>query len=213
MNLHNMTFLCTHNPSTARSPQYLNLSQKKHLDNHYLQRLYSQIVPKFPKIKLFLPISTPLLVKSKQYFIQNIPTNPNSFWQYQNSVFLPTLQIVIEKVAIKSRLQQAAYPHYPLSVILLCVVSVNPIKNIETTIAPQQKHVIPREIINIARPLQHHKLRKDGNGLQIYRKSPQNFQRRELVMDEYGEDSAGNEQEDGAEGIVFSVVRHLDHLV
>ena len=64
---------------------------------------------------------------------------------------------------------------YPLRIMWLCYISVDPVQDVESPVKPQEKYVVSCKIVHILCSLQQNQLRQDRNRFQIYREGPQNL--------------------------------------
>lgn len=53
-----------------------------------------------------------------------------SGWQLKLFVVLPAMEIIIEEVSIKQRLNKPSYPRYPMDIVWLSEVAIDPVENV-----------------------------------------------------------------------------------
>lgn len=86
------------------------------------------------------------------------------------------------------------------------VVSVDPIKDVESTVGAQREQVMRRDGFGFACFGNHEELGKDGDGFKVYREGPQHFHDRHTVVDQHRQAGYGDDDEFDAEGVVVGVV-------
>jgi hypothetical protein len=64
--------------------------------------------------------------------------------------------------------------------------------------------------LSFSASLQHEQLRQDGDRFQIDRKSPQNFNKGEIGIDEQGQQKRGDEEKLDSEGVLLLVESRLE---
>ena len=74
------------------------------------------------------------------------------------------LEVVVEEVHVKARLQDARKDLGP-AVEVVKVVSVDPVENVEESVESQRCHIMRGYVLYEPDLVQHHDLRDEGDGL------------------------------------------------
>jgi hypothetical protein len=91
---------------------------------------------------------------------------------------IDSLRVVdVEKVRIQECLDYTCHDGYRLEAVL-CEVTVNPIRYIESAVEPQGKEVMCGDSICFSGALEHKKLWKDSDGFKPYGKGPKYLEKR-----------------------------------
>jgi len=77
----------------------------------------------------------------------------NSSWQLKLLAVLPAIKIIIEEIGIKQCLNKSGDPSYPMNIVWLSEVAINPVENVECPISTKKKYVLPGQVVNIPSPL------------------------------------------------------------
>lgn len=83
---------------------------------------------------------------------------------------------------------------------------VNPVRDVQCPIGTERGQVVGRDVLSLARTLQHEKLGEDSHSLEPDRERPQHFGQVELVVENERQDKARSEQVLDAEGVDGGVV-------
>ena len=86
------------------------------------------------------------------------------------------------------------------------MVAVDPVEDVECAIGTQSEQVVAGDRLCLPSLRDHEQLGKDGDGLEVDGKSPQDFHRGELVVEDHGQDCYGSEEELHPEGVVVAVI-------
>ncbi len=79
-----------------------------------------------------------------------------------------TEEIVVEEVEVKGRLNKAANVYYPVVLVVSLVIrSVDPVKNVESSVHPQKQYVVACQVLDLAIPLKYYELWHDSQGFKI----------------------------------------------
>lgn len=101
----------------------------------------------------------------------------------------------------------------PLLVPGLRHPAVEPVDDVQSAVGSQQKHIVSREVVDVAGALEQHELREDGDGLEQDREGPGRLHRAAPVRGQRErEQRGGSDEERDAEGVVGRVVRLSDAL-
>lgn len=116
----------------------------------------------------------------------------------------------VEEIAIENSLDNASNNGYPIKLVLgVHKVSIDPVGNIQSSVAAKSKKVMCSNSFGLTGSLKHKKLWQDGYRLQPDGKGPENLGEGVLIRNEDGEDGCTTNKVVHAEGVDVGVVRRL----
>lgn len=95
-------------------------------------------------------------------------------------------------------------PYNPVGIAWLGRKAIDPVEEIERSVATQRNDVVRGEGLNFAGALEQEELWKDGNSLKVDGKGPEYLKRREVGVENEGQQKRWNNEEHNTEGVVLS---------
>jgi len=95
-------------------------------------------------------------------------------WQSQLLPFPNPCDVQIKEVAVENSLNTSSYNSNQVKESLK-VVAVDPVEDVQTTVAAQCKQIVAGNSLSLSSLAYHEQLRQDCNRLQVNRKGPKNL--------------------------------------
>lgn len=116
----------------------------------------------------------------------------------------------VEEVTIQDSLNNAGNDGDPISLVVgVHEISVDPVRNVQGSVATQSEQVVRCDGFGLASSLKHEELGKNGHRLQPDGKGPHDFGKGVLVREQNGQHSGASEEVLDAEGVDVGIVCRL----
>lgn len=121
-----------------------------------------------------------------------------------------TRVVHVEEVAVEDRLNQSRNDRNPIGAVLgFSEVAVDPVGDVQRTVAAEREEIMGRDGLGLAGALQHEELGQDGDGFEPDGERPQDFGEGVFVGEDDGEDGGASEEVLDFEGVDIGVVGGL----
>jgi len=99
--------------------------------------------------------------------------------------------VKIEEITVEDRLDNSGKDGNQI-IVVLADVAINPIQNVQGSIRSERKQIVTCDRLSLASLGYHEQLRKNSHGLQVNAPCPKDFDDRELMINDEGQNCDRN---------------------